>query len=188
MRTARGHSRHMLSEMVRRAVSVSCVLALCNAGATQAHAATGTSCCRCAQNDPGFPYPEDTIYDAVQDGSHQIALSTWLQSHSSTQSEHVDITFNDGGKLRMHWQASQIDFTLTEAFDRNNNPIPLHIGDLIGHYDFTGGGGDDFVAFLQDRYGAGVQVPVNVCRNGVLACSSGGGVVSCQWIHCGAIP
>ena len=166
------------------------------------------------QNDAGFPYPNDSIYDMVQTHSHQVAVSNWLQNYSQTPMDNVSltvdaltklaldiilkddvfsttitITFKDGGKLRMHWQAGQIDFSLFEALDRNNNSIPLNIRDLIGHYDFTGGGGgDDFVAFLQDRYGAGVQTPANVCRNGVLACSSGGGVVSCEWIHCGAIP
>ncbi len=163
-----------------------------------------------------FPDPGITAFDVASTGAYVKDISDWLTTGygkgSPIQGDIADtvntvasimsqiilnqnpltitviVTFQDGTQAYFYYAAGYVDWVLTKAYDKSNNPIPLTYSTIPNTYIFRNGdNGNGLGNFLNNHYGLGLSVPT--CYNGTLACVRyGNDQVSCTWNHCDPTP
>lgn len=183
-----------------------------SAKAMQANGGSSTFFWHVQQSDAGFPEPNASVYDVLWTPAYQNAIGNFVSGATNFPvlddigmtvaglfgdasvvtlkqnifSVTITVVMNSGAKMVLKWQAGELQYHVESAQDVNGNPIPLAVSDLNGNrYVFPRGGGDKFSQYLGDRFGGAISLPGSVCVNGTLACASGKGVTTCQWISCG---
>jgi hypothetical protein len=139
---------------------------------------------------PGFPerFANYNGYQVALTGAAQNEIGRWLENFNSSAyssffsaleksiegleaaaltlvfnhdvfSITYNVTLKDGSVVTFDWKAGE-SAKMTKAVDKNLNPIPLALGQVSGHYLFTGSpnGLTDWLSFMESM---GVPVDVN---------------------------
>lgn len=172
---------------------------------------------RVSASDSGFPDPGVNAFDVASTAAYVKDISDWIQtgyaSHSKFVTDQEDtiaaitaivsqillqqnpititviVALNDGSSIYMFWQAGYVEYVLTKAYDKSNNPVPLTYNSVApNNYIFRNGdNGGNLGDYLNNRFDIGIHVLT--CYNGTLACVKyGDNQVSCTYDHCDPTP